>query len=250
MNIFCIGDIHGKLYRLSTLLEGLPERSTVICVGDIGLGFPDTKTPQCLDDVDQIARNKNHQVWLLRGNHDDPNIWKKDRYTWNDHLTNVRIARDVHRLLIDNIHIIMVGGAISVDRIRDDRLEGKNWWSGEAVSSNALSLVEDLVETYGKVDLLATHVGPFEAEPKMDKDEDTINYYSQTDLNLRSEVEAERRLISEIVVKSQAKQAVFGHYHIATETTLGRIQYRCCAELEVWQYVKKASSLPPLPSLH
>lgn len=247
MAIFCIGDIHGKFDRLASLLEQLPVGATAVCVGDIGLGFRDTQSPLCLDGPDKVARERNQTIWLVRGNHDDPDIWNFSRYAWNDHLTNIRIPPDIHRMMIDNIHVVMIGGATSLDRGHPDRIDGENWWSNEAVSASALSSVERLVESYGKADLLITHVGPFEALPGMDRDEESFLYYSNIDPELRLDVKTERQLISQIVASCQPKQVAFGHYHVPEETILGRTKYRCCAELEIWQYVKK-TVLPPLPT--
>jgi hypothetical protein len=62
------------------------------------------------------------------------------------------------------------------------------------------------------------------------------------------EVLAERQLLSDILVASQARTIAFGHYHVPLESNVGPIRYRCCAELEAWEYVKR-SVLPPLPAM-
>ncbi|GAA5493863.1 Calcineurin-like phosphoesterase [Rubritalea squalenifaciens DSM 18772] len=248
MAIFCIGDIHGKFPELANRLRELPDGANVICVGDIGLGFADSLTPHCLDEPDQVATIKNQTVWLMRGNHDDPAIWKFKRYAWNDHLKSIRIPPDIHRMMIGNIHVIMVGGATSLDRGHPARIDGENWWSDEAVSRSAPKLVENMVESYGPADLLCTHCGPIEAQPGMDRDEESFAYYSNIDPDLRKDVKAERTLISQIVAASRTKHVAFGHYHVAIETVVNNVKYRCCAELEPWEHVKR-SVLPPLPSL-
>lgn len=248
MPLFCIGDIHGKYPELANVLRELPQGAKIICVGDIGLGFRDTSDPSCLKVVDDTAREMNQTLWLMRGNHDDPAIWKLHRYEWNDQLTNIRIPADVHRMLIDNVHVIMVGGAISMDRSHSGRIEGLTWWADEAVEVSALETVREMVDAHGRADLLVTHAGPFEALPNMRRDIDSFDHYSENDINLRADVLAERQLLSRIVAASQTRTCVYGHYHEPLETEIGRLRYRCCAELEPWQYIKR-SVLPPLPTL-
>lgn len=245
MSIFCIGDTHGKFPQLAQVLRSLPQGARVICVGDIGLGFEDSKSPSCLDEVDEAAREMNQCVWLMRGNHDDPSIWQENRHKWNEYLTNVRIPTDVHRMLVENTHIIMVGGAISMDRGHAGRIDGVNWWADEAVAPSALETVREMVAEFGRADLLVTHAGPFEALPNMRRDIASFDHYSVNDPALRADVLAERQLLSRIVTASQTRTCVYGHYHESLENEIGRQRYRCCAELEPWQYIKRAA-LPPL----
>lgn len=248
MALYTLGDIHGKFPQLIKVLQELPVGATIIAVGDIGIGFPDTKTPSCLSAVDAVASERNQTLWLMRGNHDDPAIWRENRRDWNSQLKNVRIPEDVHRMKIENVHVMMVGGATSLDRSHPDRIDGKSWWKDEGVDTKALKKVADFVESYGRADILITHAGPFEAKPGPERDEETFAYYTQTDPTLKEDAIGERKLLSEIAAVSQAKTVAFGHYHVPLESNNGPIRYRCCAELEPWHYVKR-SMLPPLPSL-
>lgn len=248
MALFSLGDIHGKFPELANVLRTLPVNSTIIAVGDIGIGFPDSKEPSCLDSIDAIAIERNQKLWLMRGNHDNPAIWKEHRREWNAHLQNVRIPEDVHRMRIGNVHVIMVGGATSLDRYHEDRIDGRTWWRNEGVDPEAVQKVEQMVEFYGKADILLTHAGAFEAKPGPERDQMTFDHYSEVDPTLQAEVIGERMLLSEVVKASQAKTVAFGHYHVPLESHDGPIRYRCCAELEAWKYVKR-SMLPPLPSL-
>lgn len=250
MALFSLGDIHGKFPQLVKVLEGLPCDSTIIAVGDIGIGFPDTKTPDCLNAVDAAAIKRNQKLYLMRGNHDNPAIWKNrdTRREWNSHLKNVRIPEDVHRMKVGNAHVIMVGGATSLDRSHPDRIEGSMWWADEGVDANAVQKVEEFVKFYGRADILLTHAAALEAKPGPERDKITFDHYSQVDPTLKEDAIGERKLLSEVVKASQAKTVAFGHYHVPLESNDGPIRYRCCAELEAWHYVKR-NALPPLPSL-
>jgi predicted phosphodiesterase len=248
MAFYCIGDIHGKFNELAHVLRQLPVQAHVVCVGDIGLGFIDSELPSCLSEVDDVATSREQKVWLVRGNHDNPEIWFSHRSSWNKALQSVRIPPDIHRMRIENIHVMMVGGATSLDRSHQDRLEGENWWSKEPVSKSAPKQIQMMVESYGRADILITHAGPLEAQPAISRDKSSFDYYSSVDPSLSSEVKAERKLLSDVVVASMARTCAFGHYHVSLESNVGKIRYRCCAELEAWQYEKR-NILPPLPNV-
>jgi predicted phosphodiesterase len=248
MALYCIGDIHGKFPELTQVLNELPIGAQIVCVGDIGLGFSDSLSPECLAEVDAAATSRDQKVWLMRGNHDAPEIWLQHRSEWNSSLKSIRIPSDIHRMKVDNINIIMVGGATSLDRSHPDRVEGQTWWHNEAVAANAPRQVGLMVDAYGRADILITHAGPFEAQPPISRDKETFDHYSKDDPTLAGQVKIERELLSQIVETSQARTVVYGHYHVSLENNNGPIRYRCCAELEAWLYVKR-SVLPPLPSL-
>lgn len=247
MALFCIGDIHGKFTELAEVLRTLPVGAQIVCVGDIGLGFLDSRTPDCLAVVDHVAHERSQSVTLMRGNHDDPAIWQKQRFDWNAKLKNVRIPADVHRMKVGNIHLIMVGGGTSLDRSHPERINGHNWWEGEGVDPTAPEQVQRMVDAYGRADILITHVGPIEAKPGLEHDLVTFEYYSKLDPNLKQDVLDERELITQIFTISNARTIAFGHYHISLESHQGPLRYRCCNELEAWEYVKR-SVLPPLPA--
>lgn len=248
MALYCIGDIHGKFDELTQVLNEVPMGAQIICVGDIGLGFSDSLSPECLSEVDAVATLRGQKVWLIRGNHDDPEIWLRNSSEWNTTLKSIRIPADVHRMKVDNIHVMMVGGGTSLDRSHPDRVKGHTWWKNEGVSSEAPQKIDHMVEAYGPADILITHAGPLEAQPHLTRDKETFDYYADIDPTLAGQVKAERELLSQVVQASLARTVAFGHYHVSLESNAGPVRYRCCAELEAWQYVKR-SVLPPLPSL-
>ncbi|WP_018970682.1 metallophosphoesterase [Rubritalea marina] len=248
MALYCIGDIHGKFDRLNQVIADIPDHTTIVCVGDIGLGFTDANDPSCLAEVDATATSKSQTIWLLRGNHDDPAIWHNHRHEWNSALHSIRIPNDIHRMKVDNIHVIMVGGAISLDRSHPGRVDGLNWWNGEGMNLNSVKHVEQFVESYGRADILITHCGSINAEPGPERDAETFEHYGKVDQTLKADAVRERETVAQLVEASQTRTAVFGHYHVPIESHQGPIRYRCCAELEAWEYVKR-SVLPPLPQL-
>ena len=65
-------------------------------------------------------------------------------------LPNFKLLRDYTNLHLNGQSWLLVGGAISIDRI--DRVLGRSWWPGEA-----FELREDLAQP---ADVLVTHSGP------------------------------------------------------------------------------------------
>ncbi len=247
MALYCIGDVHGKFDRLNEVISALPHGANIVCVGDIGLGFTDASSPSCLAAVDATATSMSQNIWLMRGNHDDPAIWLEHRSDWNKELQSIRIPPDIHRMKVDNIHIMMVGGAISLDRSHPGRVDGLNWWNGERLNHDSVKQVAQFVDAYGRADIFLSHCGSIHAEPKPERDLETFDHYGKVDTELKKDALGEREMVATLVEASQARTAAFGHYHVAIESHDGPIRYRCCAELEAWQYVKR-TALPPLPN--
>ncbi len=246
MGIYCIGDIHGKFPRLVEVLKTLPEYAFVICVGDIGLGFADSLGPDCLAEVDFAATQRNQKLILIRGNHDNPEIWTYYRDEWNTQLQSIEISKDVDRVQVQDMNILLVGGAVSIDRSQEHRVEGFTWWKGEGISSDALEQIEKLVILYGQADLLVTHAGACGALPMFSAANPDIAYYAGFDSTLVSDISEERDLLTQIVQASGANSVTYGHYHESLSSRINGVGYRCCAELEPWQFMKR-HSLPPLP---
>jgi len=245
MSIHCIGDIHGKFDELAAKLMELPEQAKLICVGDIGLGFEDARTPNCLRVVNGIARSRSQQLWMIRGNHDDPEIWRSQRNSWNLELSQITLVKDVDLMVIEGVPIIFVGGAISIDRIAEHRVHGETWWRDESVVANAAAQVKDLTDEHGPAKLFICHAGPITALPVFTPTEPNIAHYAASDAMLPEDIEIERTILSHCVQFSGATQVVYGHYHVPLENHNTGVNYRCVAELELWSYNVKPM-LPPL----
>jgi len=243
MAIYCIGDIHGKYDELEEKIEALENCSHIICVGDIGLGFEDTSHPSCLDNIQNVVERKNCILWILRGNHDDPDIWREKKALWSDHLPNIMLLDDVAHLYLDDVPIITVGGATSIDRSAEHRVDGETWWVNEFILPDASKRVKNLVEINGPSELLITHAGPITALPVLDPEEPNIKYYSSLDKHLIADITAERTLLSHCVQYSGAKKVLYGHYHESMQNHNTEVNYQCLAELEVFEYISEKQEI-------
>lgn len=245
MAIYCIGDIHGKFNRLIEQIETLKPNSHLLCVGDIGLGFEDSNSPDCLTKVNETAAAKNIRLWMIRGNHDNPYVFRAQYKEWNDSLSHIKLMADVDSIEIEGQHVMFVGGAISVDRQHEGRIDGISWWKEEPVHESCPSRIYRIVAGFRPADLIITHAGPITTLPVIDEFEPNIYHYSQFDPNLLTEINKERTLLSDCVQYSRAPMCVYGHYHVPLEYTNTGVDYRCVAELEVWEFIPRdAKHLP------
>ncbi len=248
MAIFCIGDIHGKFNDLAEKVRQLPPQSHLLCVGDIGVGFEDSLTPDCMKVVNDVASEMDIHLWMIRGNHDNPYLFRGGQKQWNDALSHISLMADVDSIELEGYHIIFVGGAISVDRSHEGRINNQSWWKEEPVHESCPSRVYHIVEEFGPADLLITHAGPITALPVIDQFDPNIFHYSQEDPNLLNEINEERFRLSDCVQYSRAPMVVYGHYHVPLNNHNTGVDYRCVAELETWEFKgTKHGHLPVAP---
>lgn len=140
------GDIHGELLVLQVALKDTLDYrkrdarlsdtkvvdAHVILLGDIGLGFPDDPTgEEFVRKLDKLAGMFKATVYLLRGNHDNPDVWEGDLPgRCRELYPNVVFLHD-GPMSINGRMFMVVGGAASADV--DYREPGRDWWAGECI---------------------------------------------------------------------------------------------------------------------
>lgn len=131
------GDSHGVWDRMRTNMEPLPKGSTVIHLGDFGIGFyhampkDEKAVDKALNDLNSWLGEQDITLYVLRGNHDNPVYFQSVTHL----RSRIIMLPDFTRLeMIDeatgrkSIGIIY-GGAVSIDR--KNRTPFKNWWAME-----------------------------------------------------------------------------------------------------------------------
>lgn len=197
-DVYAIGDIHGNndaIIRLNKLVKD----STIISVGDYGIGFQQNKKKeeriqQNLNDELQVNSNK---LLVVRGNHDDPSYFRKETSL---KLSNIEFLEDYALRDFNGFRILFVGGAISVDR--KYRRQGVSYWEDEVFVLNKDKIQE--------CDILITHSAPSWVGPcdKLD-----ISGFCANDFSLWDECVKERKDIDELIKLSKAKKHYCGHFH-------------------------------------
>ncbi len=179
-----VGDIHSYYGSYRQIIDGCDNS---LQVGDFGIGFGE-------DDFERIGSHH-----FIRGNHDDPELCKKN----------------VHWVPDGTMHngIFCVGGGFSIDR--SCRTEGLDWWSDEELSQGELYKVLDIYESI-KPDYVVTHEAPYEIIERMFHDKHIIRPHSRTSQALES-----MRYIH------KPKIWAFGHWHASRQIKVDNTHFVC-----------------------
>ena len=224
---FC-GDIHGDYKEFIWAITrrfGI-RNSAVVVVGDFGVGFDNT-----MNDLyswsSKRLEDTNNTIYVLRGNHDDPEYFKsEDKYSF----PRLRFLEDHKVYTIAGRTIYIIGGANSTDityrlelnqklaaRGKDRRV----WWEGE-----------DLIKKYDdlptKVDIIATHTAPLSFAP-------VIKKYEETPLWQYQKILEERKYLDHVLTEVNAKYWIYGHYHSSYSGSFGNLLYRGLGIMEFYE---------------
>lgn len=201
-----IGDVHGNFARLASEISRFKICDEILIqVGDFGIGFGDDL--EKLTILNNYLKEFNNHLYVIRGNHDDP-LYFKGNYNYS----NLHLLADYSILNFNGLNFLFVGGAISIDRIPNQK-DGYYWKDEEFV----------LQEIFQHVDVLVTHTAPSFCYPH------TINnlvlQYSQNDKNLLKDLEKERALVTYLFNSLSVKYHFYGHFHSRYEETIGKTRH-------------------------
>jgi predicted phosphodiesterase len=206
-----LGDIHGDFYVIERFCRKNDKKNklNLIQVGDFGAGF-DTKNPgEFLSDMDYLNKlliEYNITLYVIRGNHDDPKYFTG---YYENYWSNLKLMSDYSVIEIEGKRVLLVGGAISIDRLARD--EGTDWWSNEV-----FVLDEEKLKTIYNIDLVVTHTAPNFCHPvEFNK---LVYYYAENDLTLLDDLLHERELVTRMYdILNQNGNYIeawyYGHFH-------------------------------------
>ena len=222
-NILVIGDIHGEFDILNKVFKRFDLRNSVIFVaGDFGVGFTrKDKEIRHLKLLNDGIKHRNNYVFAVRGNHDDPSY-----FTGEYDQEHVKLLSDYSITSINNINILPIGGADSVDRkyrksyLRNTKNDNPNkindWWEDENVllDKNKLRSINE------KTDVVISHSAPDFCEPLT---KEGLIQWMVHDGMLKRHVELERQNLAEIyniLIKNNhpLKYWFYGHFHKSYRT--------------------------------
>jgi len=190
-----LGDIHGNFKPMLSQIKKFDLRnSNVIQVGDFGIGFETNhKELKRLKFLNESFKSRNNKLFVIRGNHDDPKY-----FDGSYKLSNVELLKDNSVISIDGINILLLGGAISVDR--SDRNENTSYWKDEKFILN-----KELLSTLKNIDCVISHP--------------SIRDYSKVDTMLPHEIATERLDLKDafdiLKENNTIKYWCSGHYHFS-----------------------------------
>jgi hypothetical protein len=153
-------------------------------------------------------------VFVVRGNHDNPHY-----FTGNLDKEYVKMLPDYTILEINNLKILCVGGAVSIDRKNRNAYygTGRDWWEDEVFEYK-----HDIVTKIDDVDIVITHSAPDFCYPY---NKNNIQYWLKIDSNLEADLNRERTQVTYLYDQLYAngciiKQWFYGHFHLSNEMYL------------------------------
>ena len=211
-----LGDLHGNIKHIFyTLNRGLLDNKNIIQVGDFGIGFQSqAHEMHNLQLLDKALKLHNAKLWIMRGNHDDPDYFRGDlKKEINSKLENIVFVEDYEVHEIEQKNVIFVGGGISIDRT--GRTQNVSYWKDEIVVYDATK-IKHVIDNYENIDVIVTHSAPMWNYP-VGVNSQIVRDWSSLDEELMDDLIDERENLSnifdELDNKFKFKCHVYGHYH-------------------------------------
>jgi len=239
-----LGDIHGNFNYVKWYIKAHKIKDcTIYQVGDFGIGFTNEfNDMNTLGDLNKFLKEYNIQMYVIRGNHDNPKFF--DGHLAN-HFDNLHLLADYTVIDIEGTKILGVGGAISVDRrprmreqleyARANRDIELYWYDEVFV------LDEEKLKTFENIDIVVTHTAPDFCMP-VNKNGfgHLVQTFAQDDKKLYDDLRQERDLVTKMcnILKEKNKPDYwfYGHFHTDWFGNIEGVNYRLLAINEMYEY--------------
>lgn len=225
--IILIGDIHGEFYKLNYDIKRLQLTDAyLIQCGDTGFGFePPDKERIALRPLQITLEKNNLHLFMIRGNHCNPVYFEKRHHPYE--CQNITLLPDYSELVLLGKKILLVGGAISIDR--RFRREGESWWSNEEF---CLKKEDEFSYKDKQYDLVVTHTRPSICGAF--KGFDSIREWCNRDSNLEYDLIEEGKKLNYLYENTKPKYFCYGHFHESLTTTYENTTFKCLNIHEYW----------------
>ena len=205
MTLRFLGDVHGCWSVVDKMLKRHKD-STIIQVGDLGLGFPRVYKKLNLNTGEyQWKEAKPDPVSFdprfkfIRGNHDNPQVCA----TYPNYMGDFGIDPETG--------VFFISGGMSTDR--NDRTIGQDWWEDEELSYQQLGECMALYEQT-KPDVVVSHECP---------DRIVRLLHSHHGSSRTSSA------LEQMMTIHSPRAWVFGHHHKMWVKEVDHTQFACCA---------------------
>jgi UDP-2,3-diacylglucosamine pyrophosphatase LpxH len=201
-----LGDIHGQWNLIKRQVKFFDIKDAyIIQVGDFGIGFHKPNYDKTeLEFLNKYLRTKNVHVYVVRGNHDDPQPFIDHR-----NYGNIEFLPDYTELTILGLNYLFIGGAVSIDR-NHRKMKQLGWFENEGLVYDS-----DKIAKCRDIDVVITHTSPEYVYPM--KFGDIVYHYAKQDGFLLDDLRTERALMTKICdelrINNDIKEWYYGHFH-------------------------------------
>ncbi len=215
--MFVIGDTHGLRPVFNIIEDNKFSGENLIHVGDFGLGFQDVgRDIKNLELLDEALMDTNNQLYVIRGNHDNPIFWDKSKGLNLPTFHYLHLIEDYSVIEIEGQKILFIGGATSIDRRPRMRDTPPTWWKDEVFNFDP-----EKIKGITDIDIVITHTAPSFAYPH-GSNNSLVNHYAIGEkmhgYDLHEELETERMLVDDLFYglhkqNNKIKKWYYGHFH-------------------------------------
>ena len=215
-----IGDTHGDHKGIMMKIAKYKITDSVfIHVGDFGIGFiEEHKDLHNLNVLNEHFVEANNMLYVIRGNHDNPKFF--DGYY---QLSNVKLMPDYSVIELNGNKILLVGGAISIDRkqrlsrMQTDASYGRKtelFWHDER-----FILKKEISDKLRDIKYVVSHTSPKFAYPNnlMYGYSEIVHEFAAKDSSLYNDLDNERdeitKLYDSLVANNKIENWIYGHFH-------------------------------------
>lgn len=216
VNAIFLGDIHGLFKTTMEKMDRMRISDCfVIQVGDFGIGYSSFETElSYLNKLDTFCRERNIIMYVIRGNHDSP-----EYFNGNFIFNNLKLMPDYSVVEIDGKKILLIGGAVSVDRENSKKKELEEAEKGNIIKKywkdEVFNLELDKVKHLSDIEIVVTHSSPNYCFPLIDN----ISHIDDKELvnDVMKEREDIAKLFEVLTIKNNITHHIYGHFHNSNE---------------------------------
>jgi predicted phosphodiesterase len=247
-DVYVIGDLHGNFGILEDYIRerDFISNCIIIVAGDCGFGFkPLHAYIWEMEQLNFVLLQKNCILYMIRGNHDDPDYFAKEKIK----LSNVFTIPDYSIIQVDNYNILCVGGGLSIDRkyrLSDDKSKEEiykgldmsiplypSYWENEMPLYNE-KLLDEINESGICITHVVTHTSPSFCFKHGFKG---IEKWLENDDKLLTDLQKERQVITDIYDKLMKDKHpvmrwIYGHFHKHYEENINTIHFIALHNIE------------------
>lgn len=219
------GDLHSvdRAYSILKYKQNNLDNQTVLMLGDFGLGFAKREYDEVrLNKLNEVCRNRNILLYVIRGNHDCPEFWNR-----NYCFSNLFLVPDYSSAQFpNNKKALLVGGGISIDR--PARREGLDYWADEITVYQKINNKYDYLFSHDTANYFNFSTESLWGSPYQD--------FLRDDTDLFNDALNQRNVLGQIISDTQCKYVFHGHFHRSIKEEKNGVTCQCLDIEELFEF--------------